>query len=341
VSPQLYRFDPAAGGPLAPANVRVERPLRWAAWHPTDGSCLLAGNGGVALRYDRTKLQAIDTGTRHNLRGAAFSPDGARALLAGNRGAVLLYDPSTSLRAGGTSVRALASPTQENLRRVAWHPSGAFALIVGNAGVVLRYDPSTPLRAGDGELSPVPGDRAHTLRAIAWRPDGAYALVGAYASRYAGYPRPHALYRCDGRYLQALLASDEEDDFVAVDWHPDGSHALIAGYAFFRSEPALSKNEGFSNKLLTYDGTGFSTRAVEASGALLGAAWRPDGEEALLCGEGGALLRYAPSAALRAGDGRVEQLESGTKENLVGPFWRPDGALALLLRGPSERVYTV
>jgi WD40 repeat protein len=236
VSPQLYRFDPAAGGPLAPADVRAERPLRWAAWHPTDGSCLFAGNGGGALRYDGTKLQAIDTGTRHNLRGAAFSPDGTRALLAGNRGAVLLYDPSTSLRAGG-AVRAIASPTQENLRRVAWHPSDEYALIVGNAGTVLRYQ--------DGELTPVPGDRAHTLRAIAWRPDGAYALVGAYASRYAGYPRPHALYRCDGRYLQALLASDEEDDFVAVDWHPDGRRALIAGYAYD------SQRGTFANKLLT------------------------------------------------------------------------------------------
>jgi hypothetical protein len=347
VTPQVYRFDPAAGGPLAPANVRAERPLRWAAWHPADGSCLLAGNGGGALRYDGTKLEAIDTGTRHNLRGAAFSPDGAQALLAGNGGAVLLYD--------GSSFRAIASPTQENLRRVAWHPSGEYALIVGNAGVVLRYDPSTLLRAGPstslrGELTPVPGDRAHTLRAIAWRPDGAYALVGAYASRYAGYPRPHALYRCDGRYLQALLASDEEDDFVAVDWHPDGRRALIAGYAYD------SQRGTFANKLLTYDGAGFSTRAVEASGALLGAAWRPatagkaGAGEALLCGEGGALLRYAPSAALsprrvasgdRAGGGRVEQLESGTKENLVGPFWRPDGALALFLRGPSERVYTV
>jgi hypothetical protein len=209
----------------------------------------------------------------------------------------------------------LASPASENLRRVAWHPEGRVALIVGNAGTVLRYE--------DGALTPVPGDRAHTLRAVAWRPDGAYALVGAYASRWAGYPRPHALYRCDGIYLQALLTSDDEDDFVAVDWHPEGREALIAGYAY-----------GGENKLLTYDGAGFTYQAVEASGALLGAAWRPDGSNALLCGEGGALLRLAR-------DGQVEQIESGTHENLVGPFWRPDGSSALMLRGPDERVYTI
>ena len=58
------------------------------------------------------------------------------------------------------------------------------------------------------------------MRSIAWRPDGAYALIGAYASRFAGYPRPHALYRCDGRYTQALLTSDDEDDAVAISWKP-------------------------------------------------------------------------------------------------------------------------
>ena len=309
---QLYVFS---DDKLTPLEAPSSRPLRWAAW--AGDRCLLVGNGGTALLYDPSsgRSKPIDTGTKQNLRGAAFSPDGSKALLVGNRGLVLLYD--------GASVRALASPSHENLRRAAWHPSGEHALIVGNAGTVLRY--------ADGSLTPVPGDRAHTLRALAWRPDGAYALVGAYASRYAGYPRPHALYKCDGLYLQALLTSDEEDDFVAVDWHPDGTHALIAGYAFLREEPALSASEG--NKLLTYNGRGFASRAVEASGALLGAAWHPGGEYALLCGEGGTLLRFD-------GD-RVEQIESGTQDNLVGPFWEPNGSLALLLRGPSERVYTV
>ena len=320
MSTQAYLFD---GERLTAVDTGVGRPLRWAAWHPDGSWCLLVGNGGTALRYDPSttpraggqRFQPIATGTKHNLRGAAFSPDGRRALLVGNQGAVFLYEDA--------SVRALASPTSENLRRAAWHPQDDFALIVGNGGTVLRYQ--------EGALTAVPGDRAHTLRAIAWRPDGAYALVGAYASRWAGYPRPHPLYRCDGRYLQALLASDEEDDFVAVDWHPEGRQALIVGYAFGRPREAAGARA--SNKLLTYDGAGFSYRAVEASGSLLGAAWHPSGAYALLCGEGGALLRFDGS--------RVEQLESGTRDNLVGPYWRPDGSLALLLRGPGQRVYTV
>jgi hypothetical protein len=310
----VYVFDPAAGGRLTTLDPRAGRPLRWAAWRPQGDYALLAGNGGTVVRYRDGRFELVETGTRHNLRGAGFSPDGAQALLVGNRGAVLRYE------AGDGSIRALSSPTSENLRRAAWHPADGSALIVGNGGTVLRYS--------DGALTPVPGDRAHTLRTIAWRPDGAYALVGAYASRWAGYPRPHPLYKCDGLYLQALLTSDEEDDFVAVDWHPSGERALIAGYAYDTPEAGRT-----ANKLLFYDGSGFSYRAVEASGALLGAAWHPSGDYALLCGEGGALLRLE-------GD-RVEQLESGTTDNLVGPFWAPDGSSALLLQGPGERVYTV
>ncbi|OGO50071.1 MAG: hypothetical protein A2148_06140 [Chloroflexi bacterium RBG_16_68_14] len=365
MSAQVYLFGPSASlraGPstelraggerLTPVEAAISRPLRWAAWHPDGSWCLLVGNGGTVVRYDPSarlragpsarlraggqRFEPIASGTKHNLRGAAFSPDGRQALLVGNQGALLLYacpESASGGRRDGDSIRALPSPTTENLRRAAWHPSGDFALVVGNGGTVLRYqDPSTSLRTG-GALTPVPGDRAHTLRALAWRPDGAYALVGAYASRYAGYPRPHPLYKCDGLYLQALLGSDEEDDFVAVDWHPDGRRALIAGYAYDPSTPLRAGGARASNKLLVYDGAGFAYRAVEASGALLGAAWHPGGEYALLCGEGGALLRYA--------DDRVEQLDSGTRDNLVGPFWRPDGSLALLLRGPGERVYTV
>ncbi|MCH7511984.1 MAG: WD40 repeat domain-containing protein [Chloroflexi bacterium] len=324
---QVHIFDPttmlpSGGKGLATLDADVQAPLRWAAWHPDGSWCLLVGNRGTAVRYlpdasGNASWEPIDTGTKRNLRGVAFSPDGKQALLVGNRGAVLLYDDASS-------IQELPSPTSENLRRVAWRPQGDMALVVGNAGTVLRYDPSASLRA-------VPGDRAHTLRAVAWRPDGAYALVGAYASRWAGYPRPHPLYQCDGTFLQALVTSDEEDDFVAVDWHPDGKRALVAGYAFAGDE----SDGGASNKLLTYDGRGFSYQMVEHAGSLLGAAWHPGGEYALLCGEGGMLL------TLRASDGQIETLDSGTNDNLVGPFWRPDGSSALLLRGPQKRVYTV
>lgn len=304
-----YTFD---GTMLRPLEWQPQRTLRWAGWRPDGARLLAVGNGGSAVLSDGRTLDYVETHTRQNLRGAAWSPDGSTALLAGNRGAVL--------RLRGEAIDELVAPTTENLRRVAWHPGGEYALIVGNAGVVLRYE------ARDGSLSALPGDRAHTLRSVAFRPDGAYALVGAYASKYAGYPRPHPLYRTDGRYLQSLLASDDEDDFVSVDWSTSG-RALVCGYAWDTSGSLV-------NKALTFDGSSWQTLAWPAKGVVLGASWRPSTDEALLVGESGLLLR------LNAG-GNLDALEAGTKDNLIGPFWRPNGSDALLLRGPDERVYTV
>jgi hypothetical protein len=306
--PNAYRYD---GSSFQPFDLASSRALRWAAWRPDASAALLAGNGGSALLYDGTRTEHLTTPTRQNLRGAAWSPDGMTALLVGNRGAVL--------RLRGEYVDELESSTAENLRRVAWHPSGAYALVVGNAGTVLRYD-----RDRDA-IEPLAGDRAHTLRSVAFRPDGAYALVGAYSSRWAGYPRPHALYRCDGRYLQALLASDDEDDFVSVDWQ-DGS-VLVCGYAW-RPDGSVV------NKALLYDGSSWQSRAWAASKVVLGGSWQPGTDRALLVGEGGLAVELKQ-------EGGIEALESETNDNLIGPFWRPDGAYAIVLKGPGERVYTV
>ena len=317
--PNAYSYDPDSER-FSPLQWQPGRALRWLAWRPDGGLLLAVGNGGSVLTWDGRKLETLNCDSKQNLRGAAWSPDGTRALVAGNRGIVLMVE--------GDRVRELKSATSENLRRVAWHPEGLWALIVGNGGAVLRYDRSHDV------IEPLASDRAHTLRSVAFRPDGAYALVGAYASRWAGYPRPHALYRCDGRYLQALLASDEEDDFVAVDYDRDGL-ALVAGYAW-------QANGSVVNKALLYDGSAWGTRVwAESTGStekptrvVLGGAWQPGEGQALLVGEGGLTL------SLRR-DGGIEELESGTKDNLVGPFWKPDGSVALILKGPGERVYTV
>jgi Tol biopolymer transport system component len=296
---------------LSPLGWQPRKALRWAAWKPDGASAILVGNGGYALLFHGDQLQSVATGTRQNLRGVAWAPDGKTALLVGNRGAVILLS--------GEATEEVAPATSENLRRVAWHPGGEYALVVGNAGTVLRFD------AAKRELTPVPGDRAHTLRSVAFRPDGSYALIGAYASRWAGYPRPHALYRCDGRFSQALLASDDEDDFLAVDWTADGL-ALVAGYA--------TRPDGRNvNKALLFDGSTWRAVTRESDRAVLGAAWDPGGAKALLVGERGLLAKTDR-------EGGYEELESGTNDNLIGPFWSPDGR-AIVLKGPGDKVYTV
>lgn len=304
-----YLFD---GSRFQDLGWETRRALRWACWRPDGSQALIVGNSGSVALFDGRRLQEVATGTRQNLRGAAWSPDGSRTLLVGNRGTVL------ELRA--EAVREIASPSSENLRRVAWHPSGAYALIVGNAGTVLRYE------ASSGQILALPGDRCHTLRSLAWRSDGSYALVGAYASRWAGYPRPHAAYRCDGRYLQALLATDDEDDLVAADWSTAGL-ALLCGYAWL-------PDGGMVNKALLYDGSRWSSAAWHSERLVLGGAWQPGARTALLVGEAGLALRLDESL-------EREEISGAPAVNLTGPFWRPDGRWALVLKGPDERVYTV
>jgi WD40 repeat protein len=304
-----YLFD---GMRFQPLDWQPRGALRWCAWRPDGAIALSVGNGGSALLFDGDRLSFLSTGSRQNLRGADWSPDGKLALLVGNRGAVF------SLQ--GESFSEIPSGTTENLRRVDWHPSGEYALIVGNAGTVLRFERAS------ATLTPLPGDRAHTLRSLAFKPDGAYALIGAYASRWAGYPRPHPLYRCDGRHFQALLGSEDEDDFVAVDWSSTGK-ALVCGYAW-RADRSLV------NKAIFLDGSGWQTTAWPAKGVVLGAGWQPGTEKALLVGEHGLALRLDDK-------GGIEQLDSGTSDNLIGPFWRPDGSAAIILKGPGDNVYTV
>lgn len=309
----VYLFDGDAVRPLdAPPGARR---LRWAAWRPDGAEALLVANRGQVWRLrvgdgGAPEYEPLATGTSHNLRGVGWSPDGRRALLAGNRGALLLFDAASS------AFTEVASPVTENLRRVAWSPDGASALVVGNGGCVVRYD------AAAGTALQVPGDRAHTLRSIAWRPDGRYALVGGYASRYAGYPRPAALYRCDGRFVSTVYAGDDDDDALAVEWSGRRATILFAAYS----------SRGVRNKLARYDGSRLNIAYLDAPHPLLGLA--VTGEGLLLCGERGVLLRMAE-------DGKPSPVETGTQDNLIGPFMRPGSRTALLLRGPDEKVYTV
>jgi WD40 repeat protein len=327
----LYSFDGAALNAIEAPRAGA---LRYAAWAPDGSSALVIGNRGEVLRFTPpSSIEHLVSGVMHNLRGASWSPDGSRAIIAGNRGCVLVFD--------GASFRTIAAPTSENLRRAAWSPDGSCALIVGNGGAVLRYD------AASDRLALLPGDRAHTMRSVAWRPDGAYALIGGYASRHAGYPRPYVIYRCDGRFVQGILATDDEDDAIAIDWRP-GTRPARALILVTRSGEI---DEPMPGKVVEYDGAGFGYRTVPrlvrapaatadraAAGdivQLLGLGWHPSGEYALLCGERGKLLTWDGSS--------MRQVRSGVSDSLVGPFWQPAAAspIALLLRGPADRVYTV
>lgn len=303
----LYRFDETG---FTPIDTGAGQALRWAAWRGDGAVALLVGNKGTILRYDGKEFQPVPCPTQENLRGVAWAPNGRSALIVGNHGTVLLY------RERGVAV--ISPITTENLRRVAYRPDGRLVLIVGNSGTVLRFEGLS--------LAVVPTERAHTLRAVAYRPDGAYALVGAYASRWVGHPRPHALYRCEGTYLTALMTTDDEDDFLRIDWHHDGRTALVVGYGWH------IYGEGHHNKVFTYDGFGYRFYRVPTSAYLLGGAWQPGTDDALIVGDEGTALWFSGE--------EFTPLQTGTNEPLIGPFWHPSGTWALVLVG-SRRLYTI
>jgi photosystem II stability/assembly factor-like uncharacterized protein len=302
----LFRYD---GQGFHPVDSGVEHLLRWVAWRNDGQAALIVGNAGTILRYDNGDFVPVPSPTTENLRGAIWAPDGRSALIVGNHGTVLRY------RERGVEV--ITPITTQHLRRVDYRPDGRFALIVGNNGTVLRFE--------GGALTVVPTERAHTLRAVAYRPDGAYALVGAYASRWVGHPRPHALYRCDGAYLTAMMTTDDEDDLVRINWHHDGQTALVVGHSWHIFGP------GEHNKVFTYDGFGYQFYRVPTDAQLLGGAWQPGTDGALIVGDQGTALWFS--------HGTFSPLESGTRLPLMGPYWHPQSEWAFVLVAGS-RLYT-
>jgi hypothetical protein len=145
--------------------------------------------------------------------------------------------------------------------------------------------------------------------------------------------------------VQGILATDDEDDAIAIDWRPEASPAR-ALILITRSGETDAPMPG---KIVEYDGSGFGYRTLPRFATpqgrrvklpgdvvqLLGLGWHPSGEYALLCGQRGKLLTW---------DGRaMKQVRSAATESFVGPFWQRGAAspIALLLKGPDERVYTV
>jgi hypothetical protein len=290
-------------------DVSVEQPLRWVAWKDDGASALLVGNRGTILKFENGRFEPVASPTEENLRGVDWAPDGRSAIIVGNSGTVLRY------REQGVS--QMTSLTTQNIRRVDFRPDGRFAIAVGNNGTVLRIE--------SGGTTIVPTERAYTLRSVAYRPDGAYALVGAYASRWVGHPRPHALYRCDGSYLTALMSTDDEDDFLRINWHHDGRTALVVGHGWHIN------SEGHHNKVFTYDGFGYHFYRVPSDAHVLGGAWKPNTDEALIVGDEGSAMWFS--------NGDFKPLHTGTDEPLIGPYWHPSGEWAIVLTA-AKPLYT-
>lgn len=78
----------------------------------------------------------------------------------------------------------------------------------------------------------------------------------------------------------------------------------------------------------TYDGQDFRRHATGDGHDVRWAAWRPDGQAALLVGNGGSTCLWA--------EGRCLPLPAAGRQNLRGAGWSPDGAQALLVGNQGQ-----
>ena len=282
------------------------RDLMCAAWKPGDAYALVAGNG--VFRYDGNRFKMLSLKIQGN--AVAWKPDGSYALIVGNNGSIIKYDEKEFI--------PIPCNSQAPLNAVSWAPDGSYALIVGYAGAILKYN---GLKLEDVSVM----DNGLFLEGVDFKPDGSYALIAGIRD-YANL----MVYTYDGTELSTLLTGESvwPSD---VKWDMTGDYALISldwGHVLkFDGEQFVDMDTGMWQKTDGLDGIDFSPESnaalivgawshqplkpyhtvllykdgtfstllnKQALSPLVEAAWRHDGQYALIVGRQGTALKYTP-----------------------------------------------
>ncbi len=286
------------------------------AWHPTDGTALLAGfevvNNqygyhweGRVFQYDDNAAPGSQFTNLHpelpqdhdtDLYSVDWSPAGDLALLGGWSGELLNYDGSVF----GTV--ASSSPISAFLH-ISFNDKGE-ALLVGYAGGVFTYK--------NGVLAQVTNNFPNTLFSDDWTNDGSLAFMVGDTGTVATYDPV--------RNKVTLLTVGGDITFYDVAWKPDWSYALLVG----------SRGSVFK-----WDGQKLSSLSSPTTNNLLGIGWSPNGDSALIVGTSGTLLQYYDGGA---GDPSVVSRLSGSNKNLWDVKYSSAGVA--LMVGDSGEVRT-
>lgn len=309
---------PATATPVPPLafinlNSGTTQRLTDVAWNPNGSYALVTGNGGTLLRYDGASFTSIESGTNLDLFSVSWNPAGDKAVITGGKGnskaLVMTYD--------GNVLTTVASGAGPNLNGSMWAPDGSYAMIVGYNGFIQRLDdsgltnmdppwghysgvafnhdgslalvtntnaPFTTVLEFNGESfsEPIPTGVPSNLQDMAWKSDGSYGLVVGSGG---------AIFKYDDSGFTGLN-NEVKEALYAVDWRAGGEQALMVGgvspFDFGQEEKGV---------VLAFDGK--EVRVLETglnvNKALFGLEWTPDGEYALMVGEGGTAIRYHPS----------------------------------------------
>ncbi|HVL87663.1 MAG TPA: hypothetical protein VM681_06620 [Candidatus Thermoplasmatota archaeon] len=179
--------------------------------------------------------------------------------------------------------------------------------------------PTLDAQAADheGVAMRLPQVTASDLQAVSWAPDGTMAwIVGGREDERRSVA---TVLWTDGRDVRAAhdgeVAGAVDPSLLAVAWHPSGGHAIAVGAwnAILRLEPRGPHGVRIEN---LWAASEFASQTFVGRDA----AWRPQGDYALLLGNG--LLKW---------DGRnFTVLDSGNQVRFNAIGWHPSGRYALL-----------
>jgi hypothetical protein len=278
VTGAIARYDEISGFQMLFPYVNSR--LYDASWKPDGSYALIAGTSGV-YRYDGTNLTVLSS---YNVKTVSWKPDGSYALLGGL--ATTYYDSGygqyrpTVIKYDGTVFTDLTKDTMPltdfalYCNDIAWCPDGSSALIGGGFpfgyDFMLKYDGTgfTTLFQDRPGIYPI---------------DSVSFADNPVVSQFSD----NGTYRAAATGMITLMIGgttgfDSRDaqnhSYYDSDWHPIHDYLTLVGYSGI-----ITVFDPLYNTYQTIqDDSHVSLNAI---------AWHADGKYALVCGDGGTILR--------------------------------------------------
>jgi parallel beta-helix repeat protein len=317
------------------------------AWKPDGSYALIAGEGGIILKFDGVNFVPIQTYSKfYSPTEIAWKPDGSYALINGWNGPILKYDGKKivvlsyewrysktitwspdgtyALFSFGSRIIKFDGNTFKELGRIdlldyrlisdlKWHPDGNYILVTSNSGVnniggeIYKFDGSTFTR--------IFHNSDYEFNEIAWHETGDYALIsGCIIDKSGNWRYTSAVWWFDGSNLILIYSNSSYKYCNHVEWNPDYDYAVILGS---------------NGLLLKFDDNGFIdiSNRTNTYSDLYDISWKPNSNKSLIVGFGCTILDF---------DGNtLNKLPKDRTENIIGSFysvsWKNDGSSAFIV----------
>ncbi|MBI2047389.1 hypothetical protein HYT26_04490, partial [Candidatus Pacearchaeota archaeon] len=293
-------------------TTRTNNSLRYISYAPDGTKAVITGLGGVALVYNsscKPTLCNLSSGETINLNSVRFI-DNNKSVIAGSGRTILAYNLSnnqfTNLRNGTSGIlyhvasrpttdealivadegqaykynfttkglTSLSTGTTFSLSSVSFNWNGSEALAVGDGGIILRYNPS------NSTFTTLLSGLTESLLDVSYKNGTNNALISGYNRMLLSYNST-----CDGVtaslcQITNTLPSDFPTNFpiFSVSFNPNGSIALLGGWGRMMIYYTNGTIRMIKRSSAIYDDVAWPNKI----------AWKPNGTEALIVGNGNA-----------------------------------------------------